>query len=285
MVHAEGYEHRTNRSGLILTAIAAFVIAALVFGGSILFLMENDRDLVSLKADSEPYKVRPSEPGGLKLENLDSPVLGLLDPKSGEETGREVLTPPESAPELPPIAVDGKTAAAPDATGAAVPADGAADGKPPAGETPPAEAAAPQAEKAAPPPQAAAAPAPGSAGKKPAGDQPSNKEIDAAVAQVAGTPKPRPKAAQKIAVLPGDGPFFVVQFAAFKSERNASNTAAVLAAKHASRLDEVSIVYMQSGEYWRVMSEPLPRPEANDMCAMFRSVGQDCIVKLVESGQ
>ena len=77
----------------------------------------------------------------------------------------------------------------------------------------------------------------------------------------------------------------MVQFAAFKNETRAKNTAAVLATKHENRLGEVAIGYMKRDQYWRVVTEPMPRVDATALCRMFRSVGQDCITKLMETVQ
>ena len=95
-------------------------------------------------------------------------------------------------------------------------------------------------------------------------------------------PTERPKTPKIIAPADSDIPTFVVQFAAFKSERRAKNTAAVLSAKHAERLGDLNIGYMMRDDFWRVVTEPLPRPEAIALCRNFRSVGQDCITKLLD---
>ena len=285
MVDEWHYGMRIGRSTLLMTVAAAAVVTALVAGGSVLFLKEYDRELVILKADPEPYKVRPSDPGGKKLDNLDSPVLGMLDPLSEKDTGREVLTPAESAPEPPPISVDKAVTAAPGAGEASAPAaDGeAAPSEPPAGDEPTAVASAAETGEAAPPPEGepaesavsgAEAAAPAATAPQAKAPEASDDEIGDAVAQVTA---PQP---------PADGePLFVVQFAAFKSEKNATSTAAVLATKHAPRLDGVGIGHTRSGEFWRVVTDPMPRADASALCDKFRSVGQDCIVKLMEPPQ
>ena len=284
MVDADEFEKRTGRSRLVLTISAALFVAVLVLGGSIVFLVDRESGLVILKADPDPYKVRPSDPGGKKLDNLDSPVLGLLDPLDEKETGREVLTPPESAPEPPPISVEEDSAAT---SGEAAP--GAGDEADPASAPDPEEE--PQAGEEAPAPEpakddekdVAVASADGSGEQSDAGNAApedsgaSGGEIDNAIAQIDDAP-------EATGASP-DGTYFVVQFAAFKSEKNATDTAALLASKHASRLNGISIGYLQRGDFWRVVTDPLPRTDASEMCAMFRSVGQDCIVKLMEPDQ
>ena len=108
-------------------------------------------------------------------------------------------------------------------------------------------------------------------------------EITAAINNLPGVqPTERPKTPKIIAPADSDTPTFVVQFAAFKSEGRAKNTAAVLSAKHAERLGDLNIGYMMRDDFWRVVTEPLPRPEAIALCRNFRSVGQDCITKLLD---
>ena len=292
MVDAGHFEKKTGRSRLVLMITAAMLVAALFLGGSVLFLVDRERGLVILKANQDPYKVRPSDPGGKKLDNLDSPVLGLLDPLDEKDTGREVLTPPETAPEPPPISLDGETtedtstdtADGPAATeeGGTVSADATTPETAPAAEDEDNVAdtgGEEETEVASVEDDAASAeepsePAPGRSEVGEAGS--SGGEIDDAVAQVSGA---------RDAPADADGGYFVVQFAAFKSEKNATDTAAVLASKHASRLNGIGIGYLRRGEYWRVVTDPLSRPDASEMCSMFRSVGQDCIVKLVEPEQ
>ena len=280
MFDAGFFGTRTGWSRLVVAVAAVAVVAALVAGGSALILRNHGGGLVILKADPEPYKTRPSDPGGKKLDNLDSPVLGMLDPLNEKDTGREVLTPAESAPEPPPISVDAAVAASPGAEEGPAPAEDseAAPSEPPQADEPTAVASAAETGETA--PSTDEQPAPGGEIKTEDTAAPaqatgaSGDEIGDAVAQVTA-PKP-PE---------GEGPFFVVQFAAFKSEKNATSTAAVLASKHASRLGGVGIGFTRRGEFWRVVTDPMPRAEASTLCEKFRSVGQDCIVKLMDQPQ
>lgn len=189
---------------IALILAGAFVFVALVltfYGGS------NNDGLVILKADESPLKTAPDDPGGLKLNSIDSPVLSLLDKKTDDE-GVEVLRPPVTEPEPPPIKIEEESS--------------------------------------------------------------ESSESSAPATEIITTEDS------------SESPAFVVQFAAFKNEARAKNAAAVLSSKHESRLANITLGYMKSGEYWRVVTETMPRAQATELCSMFRSVGQECIIKSAE---
>jgi hypothetical protein len=78
--------------------------------------------------------------------------------------------------------------------------------------------------------------------------------------------------------------FYRIQLAAFKNEGKAMQVAAVLMNKHNSRLDQVSIGVMlhdagEQGVFYRVVTDPMPRANANKLCNTLKSVGQDCILR------
>lgn len=312
MAEDDYFEEEEGRSSTTLVMALLILMVAVAAGAFFAFFMESENDPVIIKADKEPIRVRPSDPGGLKFNNLDSPVMGLLDPLSNQDTGREVLTPPETAPELPPITVEEPALASAETQPEVEEQDPAAD-QPVSGQLVikplddpqpqslvPQQAGAAIQDPATPDTVPDAAPKPDATSVEIA-DQGEGEavitdtaalnkapieetgEIDGPVRKVL-LPQPRPKITPK--VLPdGDAPSFVVQFAAFKNEKNATNTAAVLANKHSSRLNDITIGYMKRGKYWRVVTDPMPRVDASALCSLFRSVGQDCIVKLLESPQ
>jgi len=301
-------------------SISLFTIILLVAGvtlsvvGITLWFVDGSRDtpLIILKAETTPFKIKPENPGGLTIDSQNSPVLGLLDKPEEEQTGKEVLLPPESEPELPPIAVEEEekpssaTAAIEEKTETpAESADTVTAGTTPteeAAETPSAEVETPATDSAVaspdkegensvqPPvkaePDESSAPAPVD---KPAEELSENsgqeqaatpENIDDAVEAVLNTP---PQTFPKKRPRTVDGrPYFVIQFAAFKTEKSAKTTAALLSQKHAERLNGVELGHIKRGEYWRVVSDPMPRADAARLCTVFRSVGQDCITKLLE---
>jgi len=314
----------------------AGILASVVLASAyLIFTFEEADQLVLIKAPLTPVRVAPEDPGGLKINSQDSPVMSLLDEansgNSPDQEGAEVLVPPESEPELPPITLtedqgtseqvkQGESVAAVEEGGqdkAQDKVEETSTAKQPSTE--PVEAVATEAATNPEPESPAensenaqtlastetqpvvveteAKPEPSTApssatqdtqAEKQANDQateqvaPEN-EITAAINNLPGVqPTERPKTPKIIAPADSDIPTFVVQFAAFKSEGRAKNTAAVLSAKHAERLGDLNIGYMMRDDFWRVVTEPLPRPEAIALCRNFRSVGQDCITKLLD---
>ena len=314
----------------------AGILASVVLASAyLIFTFEEADQLVLIKAPLTPVRVAPEDPGGLKINSQDSPVMSLLDEansgNSPDQEGAEVLVPPESEPELPPITLteDQETSeqVKQDESVAAVTEGGQDKAQDKVEKTSVAKQPLPESVEAV-ATEAATMPEPESPVKnsentqtlastetqpavveteskpdpstapssatqdtqaeKQANDQateqvaPEN-EITAAINNLPGVqPTERPKTPKIIAPADSDTPTFVVQFAAFKSEGRAKNTAAVLSAKHAERLGDLNIGYMMRDDFWRVITEPLPRPEAIALCRNFRSVGQDCITKLLD---
>ena len=207
-----------KRFSLRLLAIAVVVVG---IGGIIGYYayFTFSGEVVILRADNEEYKERVAEPGGKKVENLDSPVLSLIDSIIDNSSNREVLLPPDSEPEPPPISVD-------DEKGVLT-------------------------------------------------------AIDDAIALILGDNQ-APKKATTFALPEDDATYFLVQFAAFKKEKSAADTAALLNKQHASRLGERVIGYMHSGNFWRVVTDFMTKKaEAVALCDKFVSVGQDCFVRTI----
>ena len=98
-------------------------------------------------------------------------------------------------------------------------------------------------------------------------------------------PHERPKENSKnMLVKQTDEPAFVIQVAAFRSAEKAEEVASLLSAKHGSRLDGIKLQTMRldtgvNGIFFRVVSPPLPRVEAETACTNLRRAGQDCFLR------
>jgi hypothetical protein len=62
----------------------------------------------------------------------------------------------------------------------------------------------------------------------------------------------------------------------------------MLGGKHKSRLDGVELGTMkvdagENGVFWRVVTEPLERTNADTLCAALKRAGQDCILRKFDS--
>ena len=274
---AETRTELTPLAKMLLGGIVAIVVlVGVAFGGSALFGGNKKQQLVILKAETEPHKVAPADKGGLKINSIDSPVLSLLDKAEELEEGVELLRPPVSEPEPPPIEVteDVKPEETPEP--AAVPENT---------ETAAAEeetSSAPKAEITVIEPAEVVNITP-KAEDVSEEDKAEDTQEDEIAEAISTIPTAKPNAPKIVATTDVNSPSYVVQFAAFKNETRAKNTAAVLSTKHKSRLDGMAIGYMRWGDFWRVVAEPMPRADANSLCSMFRSVGQECIIKLMET--
>ncbi len=308
MARADG--DRNSISPLVLIG-GGLVVASLTFGGAYLWLgQSSSNQLVVIKAPTTPVRVAPEDPGGLKLNSIDSPVMDLLvEQANQDEKNAEVLVPSESEPELPPIEVAPEDNEDGEASSETTPAenDTAENNNNNSEQVVIAETsteAKPETEPAAPEPVVSADASTETASVDNQNDAPdadvkeektadqtnqgeqSEDEIASAISSLSSdNPAPKPETQEIVSPSDADAPRFVVQFAAFKSETRAKNTAAVLATKHASRLNEITLGYMRRDDYWRVVTEPMPRADATSLCRMFRSVGQDCITKLMEQPQ
>ena len=81
-----------------------------------------------------------------------------------------------------------------------------------------------------------------------------------------------------------DEPTFIIQLAAFRSAEKASEIASLLSRKHGRRLDGIVLKTMRldtgsNGIFFRVVSPPLPRMEAETACVNLRRAGQDCFLR------
>lgn len=271
--------------------IGAVVLGGVVFGSIAFLERDSTTQLVILKAETTDYKKAPADKGGKKINSLDSPVLSLLDKAEELEEGIEILRPPVSEPEPPPIVVTedelpqtideteaaSDTASAPKAVIEVVEPTSSDEASDTATDT-----------ASTPEPETTVAAAEPTTITSSASESSNNTENtiapeDEISAVVDSLPQKRPNTPKIVATTDVNSPSYVVQFAAFKNETSAKNTAAVLSTKHKSRLNGMALGYMRWGDYWRVVAEPMPRADANAFCSKFRSVGQDCIIKLMES--
>ena len=85
-------------------------------------------------------------------------------------------------------------------------------------------------------------------------------------------------------VIEGEIPLYMIQLAAFRSAIKATEIAKILSQKHKSRLTDIDLKTMQintgsNGIFYRVVSAPLPREDADNMCSILRRSGQDCFIR------
>lgn len=110
------------------------------------------------------------------------------------------------------------------------------------------------------------------------------KSENAAATQKKTVKAPSVKPAAKPAIKQSDGPVFVIQLAAFRNDEKAKEIASLLSEKHSSRLQGVRLQTMRldtgsNGVFFRVVSAPISRAEAENTCTKLRRAGQDCFLR------
>lgn len=281
---------------------AGLAIGGLAAGAVILqpMLSAPSADVALIKAEPGPFREKPKDPGGTRIPHTDSTVMTMLGGGGDKQEDVEILQPPANVPEMPPLpakpdeAIVMAPAPAPvmespakesnAATPAAADTEGGAadntDMAPPAGQADGSETA--QADMAD---GSAASTAEDAVAD--GGDEQSSPTADTEVAaplQTIPTPKP---AAPKRPKVEGDEPFYLVQLAAFRNANTAREQAAMLVGKHLSRLGDIDLGTMkvdagENGIFWRVITEPLDRTDADSLCSALKRAGQDCILRKFE---
>ena len=251
---------------------AAIIIPPMLFAPAV--------DVVLIKADPEPIKVKPADPGGAKIPHQETTVMGMIGGLAQSDENVEILRPPSVVPEMPPTKLpDAETAdepVAPESAAAPVGEITEENGSPdvsapqaadqPVGESGTQTAAAQQSESQASGEQQVA---------RAGGEEGQNAAIT--------VPTAKPKPPKRVAVE-GDDPLYLVQLAAFRDAAKAREQAGLLNGKHKDRLDGAELGTMKhdngdDGVFWRVVSEPLPRVEADQICSALKRAGQDCILR------
>ena len=243
-------------------------------------LLAPSADVALIKADPGPIKVKPADPGGAKIPHQETTVMGMIGGIAQTDEDVEILRPPSVVPEMPPTTLpEAETADEPVAP------------KPAASEAETSGAEAGQSQGAA---AQVAAPS-ATEGETKSGEAKLSGREASGPAAAAGEddgsskvaaiemPTAKPKPPKRIAVE-GDDPLYLVQLAAFRDAAKAREQAGLLNGKHRDRLDGAELGTMKhdngdDGVFWRVVSEPLPRVEADSICTALKRAGQDCILR------
>ncbi|MDB2469225.1 SPOR domain-containing protein [Alphaproteobacteria bacterium] len=276
-------------------AILASIIASV--GGITYFLLpslisKTVSDIIVVKAIDTPIKVKPSDPGGEVVNHQNLLVVDILKGGNKADNQTETLRPASPSPEPPPV-VEAETAAkAILETPLATSEDQSkTDGK----------AMANSGDKAAKKPLPKAKPTPKSLAKAGVGKDAVGKDATGAETKIATSAEPtkpataKPAAAKvdkdtaskikkRVIVIEGDEPLYMIQLAAFRNAEKATEMAKILSQKHKSRLQDVDLETMSvdtgsNGIFYRIVSAPLPRPDADKICGVLRRSGQDCFLR------
>ena len=284
------------RRGLLRRVVPLLVVvgSAAAFGWMLLSWQAapppaaEPHELPLVKADPRPVKVKPEEPGGLRIDNQDKGIYARLAGDAADGAVRErLLPPPETPPPPQPLPV--AEPATPPADEAAPPADAAPalpplasapipvspmPGVPPTTvEAPAPAAAAPPFVAPPPPPTPEPAPSPTPATPEPA-------------APPAAVPAPQepPPAAAPAPAPPAQSGDWYVQLAAYRSEAAARSAWSMLQDRHAAALGSLSIRVARAdlgdrGVFYRLQAGGLAdRDAAAAVCAQLKARDQGCLV-------
>jgi hypothetical protein len=234
-----------------------------------LFLPAADRSVAIIKADPEPFKIQPADKGGKTVDHQNLMVVDILKGETARQEQAETLRPGAASPEPPALAVDthDKANTAPPTAGdTTASVAGTQDDKPKSDAAAVDTASKTQPSAAKPPPNPVAPPS----------SVPAKKPVPAA--------KPASGITKRVVVIEGDAPLYMIQLAAFRDQNKALEIVGILTEKHKKRLESRQLETMRvdtgtNGVFHRVVSEPLPRDAADQLCAVLRRAGQDCFLR------
>ena len=275
-------------------AILASIIA--IVGGTTYFLLpslisKTVTDITVVKAIDAPIKIKPLDPGGEAVNHQNLLVVDILKGGNKADDQTETLRPTSPSPEPPPVAEAETTAKTifetPEAT---IENQSKTDDKAMAnrGDEPAKEMAKKTVPKAKPVAKDTTIKDATGAGTKTAVNGKTNNKTNKPVAAKPAAAKPdrdtNSKIKKRVIVIEGDEPLYMIQLAAFRNAEKANEMAKILSQKHKSRRQGVDLETMRvdtgsNGIFYRVVSAPLPRPDADKICGVLRRSGQDCFLR------
>ena len=246
-------------------AILASIIA--IVGVTTYFLLprlisKTVTDITVVKAIDAPIKIKPLDPGGEAVDHQNLLVVDILKGGNKADDQTETLRPTSPSPEPPPVA-EGETTAKTilETPAATIENQSKTDDEAMAkrGDDPVKEMAKKTGPKA-----------------KPVAKDATVKDATGADANS--------KIKKRVIVIEGDEPLYMIQLAAFRNAEKATEMAKILSQKHKSRLQAVNLETMRvdtgsNGIFYRIVSAPLPRPDADKICSVLRRSGQDCFLR------
>ena len=246
-----------------LVAVGGLAAAAIIVPP--MFLTPSS-EVALIKATAGPFREKPLDPGGAEIPHTDSTVMSMLGGLVEEDENVEILRPPADVPEMPPLpAVDG---AKPIVADEPTPPDGIDGAETQAVET---DNKTEIATLDVPP-----APVTETEGTVAEADNRTQ-------ASEMAVPRSKPTPPKRVKVV-GNEPLYLVQLAAFRNAATAREQAGLLSGKHKMRLADVELGTMkvdagENGIFWRVVTEPLARLDADALCAALKRAGQECILR------
>jgi len=238
-----------------------------------------------IRADQRPSKVKPDDPGGMKVPHQDKTIFDRVKPGDDSKKVEQLLPPPEEpvarpkkqpqqavAPTPTPAAPTPPPSAAPTSPPTSAPAPATAPTPAPETKTPAADAKAPPPEPAPPTAAQLAAPPPLATTPTPA-------------PQAAPKPAEAPKtAAAPTAAVPAQNGGYKVQVASVPSQEQAEKEWAKLKSANSDLLGALTMSIQRAdlgtkGIYYRIQAGPLADDAAaKTLCSSLQSRKIGCLV-------
>tara|TARA_B100001057_G_scaffold497235_1_gene600828 strand:- start:1682 stop:2539 length:858 start_codon:yes stop_codon:yes gene_type:complete len=246
-------------------------------------ISKTETDVIIVKAPETPIKVKPTEASGKIVDHQNLLIVDILKGGTRKADQTETLRPLAPNPEPPPVNV------AKDAASKTRDKAGKARAKIDAGQklvdVP--ESARTSANKGNNKALVRGSEITPETSTKEAIAK--NKAAGKPVAKEGGSTKESASEMKKrVVVIEGNAPRYMIQLAAFRNAKRATEMAKILSQKHKSRLKDVDLRTMRvdngsNGIFYRIVSVPLPRQDADKMCSILRRSGQDCFLRKHET--
>lgn len=293
---------RTTRPRSLLVRLLPVLIVVLALGGFVglvayYYMAAGSNGVAPLiKADQQPFKVKPENPGGMTVPDQDKEIydrIGRVDQSSVPPPNTERLLPPPETPMANPAPAPSAVAQAPAPPPGSAPSGAAnAPANPPPANPPPSNPNVGSPVLGAPPPQRVSTlstvpPAPPGtvppAASKPAAPAPAR----ASTPPKATTPRP----AQTASVAPAaaephaaSGPLLRAAIGSLRTEAEARKEWERQRRLYPEALARITPSYASvdlgsKGVYWRIYVGPAePSAEARARCATLKQKKVDCFV-------
>lgn len=309
-------DHYSQNKRTLLVSFALCLLM-IVVGGLVtmfwfgIFSGLNNGDIVYLKADETPFRVKPTEKGGYIVPNQKSIFLKYLEGGEEGDNKTEIIIFSEDTPDLPPVDLTPPAETTepfltelPN-TIAPEKSDHLAISEPslpvPTKTQPPSNQTQPPVGITAKTNNPIEAGAPIEADTNPkiaaigssATEELVEEKTEEKEASTPALPVSRPKiSSSEFAAntqVSGNNASdnkgtMRIQLAAFRDKGKAETAAALLSQKHKTRLNNyflgvMSIKRQDGGIFWRVVSKPLSAAESRQICDALKRAGQDCIIR------
>ena len=238
-----------------------------------IFLPADQNDVQIITAVDGPIKVKPDDVGGKAIKNQDSAVMSMIANNTKSDADVENLRPLSSEPELPPVTLAEeapKTAPEKETDNKTTINIAKIDPKSTISEIK-------------------------TSTLKSDNETVSEEKTEnvKAPTSLIPTAKPEVKKKKSADVKPKktpntDDPLYRVQLAAFRNADKGTEVASLLTEKHRTRLNNTiletsKIETKDNGIFWRIVTEPLSRADADNLCTLLKRAGQDCILRKVKT--